>query len=285
MRLTKLSICFVCIFLGFFIPLLINNYTENYAHVTEKQYSHHIEAACEAAMLTASSSNKSLWASLPTRLKATDTFFVTLNSAMNRRGDYAIETKLYVPVICFVDYDGFYICYNAGLDDNATTDDSVYDINEHTPIQQWTETTTNYTIRYYLTDQIMVTHNNTGVSCKGSPSDVYNKFNDIELTFLLSSEIESRKNIKIIDTIKNTLEYYINTQNNYADPYFTQYNIDMSYSEGNEWARMLKNPCIISFIQGKQPKVRNTEIINIYGFSGHELITAPIKDTENNTVR
>jgi len=272
-KLTKFTLVFAIVFFVVFALVMIDaRFTRSVRQATG-EYSGYISGACEAAMHSCSKNNSQIWTE-DTLKSAVNNFYRMLKVSMNRT-DYLLENETYllVPAVCFVDYNGFYINYNMGLDDNISG--GVFnEINATTEMQKFVEDIDDYVIQYYLYDKIDIVNYMTGDTYSGTIDGALSKYaGHRSLTFFSSfEEFEMHKRIFISDLIRDTFEYYINTQNHYTDDITVKYHIDMQYTEGSPWGRVLDSPCIMAVLQGKQFKVQGDKLLDVYGYSGQELI-------------
>ena len=81
----------------------------------------------------------------------------------------------------------------------------------------------------------------------------------------------ANKNEIIVREINEQCEYYINRHNVIGDSYENQYTFEMPEIAGEDWARLLKNPTMITFLQGYSSKAEN-RYLNIYALGGGELV-------------
>ena len=119
-----------------------------------------------------------------------------------------------------------------------------------------------------------------GTIYSGNRKDVYHLLTEklpgstevSKMAFLMNDdEFNANKNELIIQEINEKCEYYINRHNVIGDSYENQYTFTMPEIAGEDWARLLKNPTMISFLQGYSSKADN-RYLNIYALGGGELV-------------
>lgn len=279
------------IFIGIFIVIFtIYSYqvdiTSEYQNQTEV-YKDNLKRACEASIdetqLNYEKDMPFLFNTKEKREYAVERFFQALERGFNyeSNSDYAHELKLKVPVICLIDSDGFYIVYNAPYRDENS---NINVVNTVTQLYPWTytENSKNYAVRFFLSDYVEITDLTTGEIKTGSYQSLYNLYGQSEfLDFLGSKEsFEEQKNLIIVSSVKDTLEYYLNTYNltvnslqkdKAINSHELKYTLDLAYLSGTEWGNLIQEPTTMAFLQGMQ--VNNTDrLLNIYAMAGGELV-------------
>lgn len=206
---------------------------------------------------------------------------------------YLTALKYHVPCIVLVDNDGMYIYHVEEATDedffvcsslNKWTDDFTYGNRSDGII---------YTVDYHLDDTINVKR----LDMENKETSVYTGNYQVvleqlkakgdvpgELTGMLSDDEkfwETKTNF-ITSQIENSVNYYTNEMNNrYTGQYATKtglenpdayiYDISFPYSEGQDFARYIDEPTVLSFFQGEQFSSTFTSRINIYAFAGSEV--------------
>lgn len=80
------------------------------------------------------------------------------------------------------------------------------------------------------------------------------------------------KNDVIIRSLNHQIEYYINKHNLSADDYNQKYTFTMPEISGEDWSRLLQNPTVISFLQGRHTMQEDNNFLNIYSLAGGEIM-------------
>lgn len=278
MKGTVFSLISTGIFVCLAVIAYYNTQTEAYVGMIKRQYRSYMTVACESAMdsvVLTDYKSGALFNLESNRHKAIDIFLKTLAISFNKEGTYAVdEITKYVPLIILVDYDGFYIWHG---EQAVVSMEAVVaaDNDYHTEIREfvsWSETVGNYVIKYHLNDYIKLTDVKTGSIYYGSREEVNNYFDDEVLSFLSETKsFEQRKRYVMASAIKETVEYYIN--NNSSSELNVGYSVEFATLLDEEWGRVFNSPTILAFLQGKQLKEFNSDIVlNIYSFSGTELM-------------
>lgn len=264
MKLSTLSLIAISIFICFASISYHNTQTETLVATVKRQYRTYMQNACESAINTADFTKQTLFGTEADREKVINTFFSTLAGSFNMEGAGADELRQYVPVIILLDYDGFYV-----WDNNLQEA-------ELTRFVSWCEAVDKYVVRYYLDGYIKVTDtaDASGVIYHGKREEVSNFINDDKLSYLQDNEaLEFRKNCVITAEIKRAIESFVNS--NRFNEFNVQYNVELSAIEDEDWGRIIKSPTILAFLQGKQVKeINNNIVLNIYSFSGTEIVGA-----------
>lgn len=259
MKMSTFSLIAVSIFICFAAISYYNTQTESSVAAIKRQYRTYMQEACESAIDSIDFSKGTVFMAEADRKKVINTFFRTLAGSFNREGAYADELIKYIPVIILVDYDGFYVWHEKQIDAKAEE------------FVSWSEDVGKYVVRYYLDGYVKVTDTVAGGVYYGKGEEVYNLLNETLLIFLSNEEeLELRKNRTITSAVKQTIEYFINS--NRSNELNVGYDIELAELNDEEWGRLLKSPTILAFLQGKQLKEINSNIVlNIYSFSGTEI--------------
>lgn len=285
MSLSNCIIFFVAIFIGIYTSLFMQiRFTQSTNHANNL-YAKYAVTACQDALEQNllddetdalkkeddEDNKKNIWNEAETRNNAVNTFYKTLGLCLNKAEDgYYSEMEVMTPVICLVDFDGYYISYNGAYDDLTTSPEGYENIHTITPLNTWAEDVKGYTIRYFLSDYVEVTVP-SGVIKRGNREDVYEKIQDSALSFLQDQEeFESQKNACIVQCLNDQIEYYINNLNLKADGYDTQYHVSLPENKGETWGGLIENPCIIGFVQGHTYRIRDQRL-SVFGFASYDL--------------
>lgn len=282
MKLENFIIIFLIVMLCLFTPLLYRSMLSSQVAIETNSYSEYITTACYDAMGNAEMINGYCFASEIQRDKVVDAFYMSLSECFNYKSDIQKHLlQYYVPCIAMIDTDGFYISYTQQV---VAPDGSFGYIEYTTPITKWTDTFGQYRIVYRLDNRIELTDMGTNTTLNGTYSDVYIQLvnycnaNGIgyptALNFLANDqEFADTKNNTIVTATVKQIEYYINAHNDLYNNYDAKYRFELPRVEGEDWARLLKNPTVISFLQGMQASY-GSDYLNVYSMAGAELTKA-----------
>lgn len=290
----NLKSAFLCIFLGIYLAFLtiltyrvgvVNSY-----QTLSTRYKEDVRSAAESALEEARSNAYSqgddkianLFATSDDRNDAVDTFFDVYSRAVgkdsNDDADLSEITSSF-PMICLVDFDGFYMGYS-----NLTTDEysGLYTDFVISEINTWSKKSGNYLIQYYLgsNDKVSVTNIDTLESYTGECTAVYAKFgsptalNELSTTSLYET---ARKEI-VYDTVTKEMSIVINQYNfkangvNNVNNNGYYYDFSLPSEEDTTWANLLDMPAVIAFYQGDNVTDYITmENYDVYAMSGYEI--------------
>lgn len=300
MKFTHWILIFFVILLSIALPTFFRTNITAKTEQMNNNYSNYLIAASKSALDSAaedSKSNTSIFASEQTRQKAVDTFYKTLVQCFNYDyTTYAPIVKNYVPCIVLVDNDGFYIEYGEDRQ-NADGTYEVYDI--ISPIHKWSRSYSpgasgnvghEFYVEFHLDDTISVVYlknNEDPVQYSGNYKDVYDQLHrdGISLGSMINSDsiydleallsnyktFYNEKKDVIIAEVQRQLEYYINTKTEVNNPNGRyQYQFTLPRVTGQDWARMVDGPTILSFMQGAQTQY-GTYKYNVYALAGAEV--------------
>lgn len=284
MRIQYLLIIFLLIFLGISLPIFLDtDFMTKAAHQND-EYSQYLITATEGSLaaVTDNNTNQYIFSTAENREKAVETFYEVLIKCFNYEySTYEELVKDYVPCIFLIDTDGYYIEYTTEYTDS----EGVYCYEELiTPINKWAKTysigggsrTGIYTVEYHLDDTVIVTYKNRRdevVTYSGYYTDIYAKYGHPQelSSFANYDSFNAEKTDVIINILQDKLEYYINTYDGFLNQQNnTQYEFTLPQLSGDNWARLIDNPTVISFLQGKNERVINNNY-NVFAFAGAEV--------------
>ncbi len=298
MKLSDYLILFVFIFAAFGLLVFYGINTESKAAIATEEYTTKLTAACEDAIKATNLENvekNSLWSENSERNKTLSVFYTTLRMGFNTRNTHSKdEIKAYVPVVCLIDLDGYYISYNSAFDDDGNvvtregvnTDEAYSQTMTVSPLNTWTSMVDNFIVQFYLNNYIKLTDThgtNAGNVYYGLRSEVYKKIkkNSEKDTTRVYTNIlkllnddkffdETRADL-ITDEINTNITYYINNENVLAKDLDISYDYEIPVIKSEDWHRAITRPTCISFLQGFQMRTRE-EFVNVYSLAGGELI-------------
>lgn len=266
----------------FFAPVYYKSSVSAQVEIESTNYSEYITTACYDAMQNAEMINGLCFSSSLQRDRVVDAFYKSLSECFNYKSDVQQQLlQYYVPCIALIDTDGFYISYT---EETTAPDGSINYIEYTTPINKWTDTYGRYRIIYRLDNRVEVTEMATNTTFKGTNGEVYSQLVSYctatgvalptEVTFLADNALfADTKNNTIVTATVLQIEYYINVHNDFYNNNDAKYRFELPRVEGEDWARLLKNPTIISFLQGMQASY-GTSYLNVYAMAGAELTKA-----------
>lgn len=282
MKIQHYVLIFIVLLFGFLVFYRYQNQLSLAYERTNTEYAQALTAACNDAAKTIKTSNLTdsdgVWETKDDINHTLEVFYETLSRNFGFSGEMLSETmKEKTPFVILVDIDGFYISFNAVFDDfdNANIPSNFDGHNVITDINTWTEKRGSSIVRYYLNDYVQVTASNNKLY-EGDRSDV---FKELSSAGVLSSDLaylnnetlfDEAKNHTIVNKLESEINYFVNTQIVNVSKYFTGYNITLSEVPGEDWSRMIKNPSVISFLQGQQQHFGG-KTFNVYAFAGGEL--------------
>ncbi len=267
MKLSHFTIIIVVTFsILFWITMSVNQ--ENVAVTTSnKDYSMIITNACYDAIKTIDTNKTRVFETKGARKDALDVCYKTILKGLdidNGLNDEFIKEK--TPFVILVDTDGFYLSYNTRFD-KAMTVGLTDSISACTGLNTWSEDYSGYKVRFFLNDYIeVITPDNKSI--KGNLEEVSAMVP--ALTFLSNPKAyDEEKRYCVIHCMEDEINYLLNTQSINTGSWRMGYSVSLSEICGEDWSRMLKNPTIISFLQG--PNKNNfTQGVNIYGYAASE---------------
>lgn len=209
---------------------------------------------------------------------ASDTFYNTLELDFG----YPIglgqdELSFHVPVIMYVDNDGFLFHYIDGTEDER----GVRTFKKKFSEKYYWEITDEYdnTIRLTMSDMIYVTRADKS-EYKGNYRDIYNEFQQIYqtgqpewLTACSGQEsFYSYKSLLITEKMENNLNYYINLADNTHNTTGKSYYIHLDY-QNDTTRQMIEHPGMAAFFQGPVVSMSG-KYINVYTIACRTMDTS-----------
>lgn len=273
MKLSNYVLFFVFIFLCLFGVASYVIEMQSVAGIMETKYANALTAACHDAVKTADCNTVEIgvFDSENKREKAIDVFFQSLFLSFNTEGTKKEELPLYVPVICVIDKNGYYLSYTA----NYTDEYGPAIKRVITPLNTWSTQSSDgvYTVQFNLNNDVSVCDRTSGTIVEGDAIDVYKKLNKPAVLNFLDysvSDFETIKKQTIIQKTNAEIEYYINQHNFVGKQYGIQYRFTMPETKEEDWARALQGPTVLAFMQGKIVNSADTTL-NIYSLAGGEI--------------
>lgn len=286
MRLNYGILLIIAIFMTLATPFFFNSVLSSRSAQLNTDYANYLITATEGSVSVAyeNSQNRNLlFNTASKREKAVHVFYETLRECFNiDSSSYAEQVYYYVPCIFLIDTDGYYIEYTTEY-----ADDTGYAAYSEiiTPINKWAKTYSSsaegssggtYNVEYHLDDSISIEYKNAAnqiISISGDYDEVYNKLDrPAALSVLASySSFYSEKTSHIINTLQAQMEYYINVHDESLNQFNNyQYQFTLPEIAGEDWARLIDMPTVVSFLQGVQTPYNNS-YLNIYAFAGSEV--------------
>lgn len=243
------------------------------------EYGTKIKSSCYSAIKATQvdSMYGTLWDTQAKRDQTLKTFYDVLLLNFNAENTYVDKNmiKLRVPIVMLIDTNGYYINRNTSSNLTELSEPSeTSDFKVITSYNAWSKGYGDYIVQFYLNNYVSVT-TSQGVVYEGDRYEVAEKMNNagldispLSILSLSESSFLEEKNSIIITETNQTLESFINTQNELSGN--NTYAIQMPHIKGEDWSRMLENPTIIAFLQGDTRNYGERNL-NTYGFAGAEL--------------
>ena len=288
------TLAFIIIFVALMIPAMIRSDRTTHSLRMNTQYGTKLTAAAHSAILKADPKGLVMagyiWTRKEDRERALETFFKSLSESYMKDSNNE-NIRIAVPFILLIDVDGYYLCSNALFDWASIRDlTKINDFND--PVQMnsimaWGEDRYGYHVRYYLNDYVEVSDPATNKTYKGDRHTVAQeltkdgKTGDI-ITFLdgtmkitehgheVGETYKIHREEFIVAGIEETIRTYINQYNYSAGRNGGGYNLTMPRVPGETWHRMLENPTLLCFMQGKNV-FTSKEVINTFAYAGSEI--------------
>lgn len=272
MRFHDYIIFFITILMCLFVVFSFRSDVTAEANRTSILYKEYLEAACEAGIEEAVKTNNyhgGKLFNLETIKVAQDSIYKTLELNFDMRlGTEENNFALTVPLICFIDKDGYYILHSQLYENERGYTELDAKL---TNLYTWTVTSEDgaWTCRFNLDDTITLVdiYNNRIIQ------DVYYKAYEkagrpYALSFLANydSYIEE-KNATIKFSLERDIAEFINNYNYAMKTYDKTYDVAIEAIFGTDWANAVENPTILAFMQGPDINI-NTATIDVFTLTG-----------------
>lgn len=283
MRLHWGLIIIVVVFLTLASPAIFYSQISSKSAQLNTDYANYLITATEGSVASAyeNSDGNYLFSTASKREQAVHVFYETLRECFNFEAtSYADQVFYYVPCVFLIDTNGYYIEYTTEYTDSsghAAYSEII------TPINKWAKKygyngtyETSYNVEFHLDDSVVVEYKNPSdeiVSIYGKYNEIYDKLNKpAALNFMSSyAKFYSEKTSLIINTLQAQTEYYINVHDESLNQFNNyQYQFTLPEITGEDWARLIDMPTVLSFLQGVQTPYNNS-YLNIYAFAGSEI--------------
>lgn len=285
MRLNFGILIVVAVFMTIATPAFFNSMLSSRSAQLNTDYANYLITATEGSVASAyeSADGNYLFTTVSKREKAVNVFYETLRECFNYEAtSYADQIYYYVPCIFLIDTDGYYIEYTTEY-----ADDTGYGAYSEiiTPINKWAKafsagsnglSGSSYNVEFHLDDSVVVEYKDRQdriISLSGNYHEVYEKLGKpAELSFMGAyNSFYSEKTSFIINTLQAQMEYYINVHDESLNQFNNyQYQFTLPEIAGEDWARLIDMPTVVSFLQGVQTPY-NDSYLNIYAFAGSEI--------------
>lgn len=176
--------------------------------------------------------------------------------------------KFEVPFVIYVDRDGYYVEYTRLVKNNGSKEYQLFLSEKQSFVRSYSDANDRYVVTYRLDGRISVVSGRYGKSVEGTYEECYEKLGRPDaLSFMeTKNSYWEEHDLVLTDILSDKINYYVNTHN-------TDNKLERKYyfampSETSEFGRMLRTPCVISFSQGNQSTIQNT---NSYGFAGASI--------------
>lgn len=289
MKISDYIMLFIAVAFCFASVTFLNINLTTKANIQNTEYANKLTSACYDAAQSMKTGNVEqygcVWKDMDDLKDTLDVFYTTLayefNGETKAKKD---EMALYTPVVCLVDINGFYISYNVVFDKTNATKFHVTgatDVEKTdgiTPIHTWSKVYGNTVIRFFLNDNVEILDKN-GNRHTGNRKEIWKLVSTkpeyaadkSKLSFLNNKDdFNVEKNEIIIQKINDQCEHYINKINVIGDRHDTDYSFHMPQVAGEDWARLLQTPTVISFLQGYS-LTADKRYLNVYSLGGGEI--------------
>lgn len=176
--------------------------------------------------------------------------------------------KFEIPFVIYVDRDGYYIEYTRLVKKNNVNEYQLFLSEKQTFARNYSDANDRYIVTYRLDGRVSVVSERYGKSVEGTYEECYEKLGCPDALFFMETKNSywEEHDLVLTETLSNKINYYVNTHN-------TDNKLERNYyfampSDKSEFGRMLRTPCVISFSQGHQSTLQNT---NSYGFAGASI--------------
>lgn len=272
MRFHDYLIFFMIVLMCLFVVFSFRSDITAEANHTSVLYKEYLEAACEAGIEEAIKINNYQGGKLFNEKSveaATDSIYRTLELNFGMRlGTEENDFALTVPLICFIDKDGYYIMHSQLYKDarGYTQLDA-----KLTNLYTWTVTSEDgsWTCRFNLDDTVTLIDIYNNRIIQDTYNEAYRKAGSpYGLSFLANYDSYIKeKNATIKFSLERDIAEFINNYNYAMKTYDKTYDVSIEAIFGTDWANAVENPTILAFMQGPDINV-STATIDVFTLTG-----------------
>ncbi len=243
MKLTDLGIIFACVFICFSIVWGINTVTLNSINEINRKYNQAVDNAVTDGlyMFVELDDGENIKYNVEESKKQ---FFMTLGLNLNMSMEIN-RLEEYVPVLCYMLPEGFYIYHNSYIQDssnNMVRDYVLSDFYNYYKEDQY------YEYCFTLSNEIWIRDKKTKEEYQGKPESVM-EYCDADF-MKNNEEFERVRKNTIVESVMDKITYYANEHNLYGKEMGLKYEFMIPDINDAAWVRTIDNPGIIAFVQG-----------------------------------
>lgn len=265
MKLSDLGIIFSCVFLCFAIIWGINTVQLNCISNLNIRYNQAVDNAVTDAlyMFVELDDGENLQYNIE---ESKEQFFRTLGINLNMNiGLEGDRLEEYVPILCYLLPEGFYIYHNEYNFDKSNKSVREYTVSE---LYNYYREDKDYEYCFMLSDEIWIRDKKTMEIYQGKPEELSNYCN---IDFLNNrKEYETIKKTVIVESIVEQLKKYANKYNLHGKEFGIEYEFNIPDMNDGIWVRTIEEPGILAFVQG-MPYGGNLGYFNKIAFGGARL--------------
>lgn len=227
------------------------------------QYNCAVDNAVEAAMDQLVEVDHG-WKKKINKEEAVQCFYdsLSINFGVYDNNNLKEKLKGYVPVIAIILDDGFYLYYDC---EKTINDEKVVvkEFSEKYPYQYFDGNITYY---FTLTNYIRLIDETSSEFYEGDYHDLSVLFED---SFMKDTkEFDRIRRTTIINTLTDTIQFYMNEHNKIAYHYGIQYHFALPNIEMEDWYRTIDDTSILAFFQGYPYGNRRSGTYNRFALAG-----------------
>ena len=245
MKLTNFGIIFACIFLCFATIWGIRVASINSMSFLNIRYNQAVDNAVTDAlhMFVELDDGESLKYNID---EAKEQFFRTLGINLNVNSELERNRlEEYVPVLCFLLPEGFYVYHNSYSKNKDDKWERSYEVSEF--YNYYTEDQY-YEYCFTLTDEIWVKNKETLEVFQGKPREISDYCG---ASFLKDEKaLENIRKETVVKSVIDKIEYYANEHNLNGKEYGISYECNIPEISDATWVRTIENPGIMALVQG-----------------------------------
>lgn len=265
MKLTDLGIIFACVFACFLTVWGLNTAQLNTISNLNIKYNQAVDNAVTDAlyMFVELDDGEGITYNIE---ESKEQFFRTLGINLNMNVEIE-KNRLeeYVPILCYLMPEGFYIYHNKYTTDKAKTNIREYTISR---LYNYYREDKDYEYCFTLSDEIWIRDKDTMEVYQGNPEELAQY---CDINFLKDKkEFEAIKKSVVVESITYKIQSYANEHNLYGENFGIEYEITIPDSEDELWVRTVEEPGILAFVQGI-PYGGNLGFFNKVAFGGARL--------------
>lgn len=250
MKMSHFVLIFLCIFLVFWMPRLIENVFLSETAKKQIEYNNAVDNAVDDALDAAGVEQDSDELIFINKEDAADAFFQSLSDGVGiaDNPESKEKLKLYVPVMLFTEKDGYYLYY---ADTYRASDQSSRISRRWSEKRKYVyaDAENNLIVQFTLGDIVYIYNKSTKQHIDGHYKDIADLLPDVDYLHDAAS-FDAMRRACIIGQIKKDMNNAVNAHNSIASRYGIVYQFELPEIKKSDWNRTIDDTGLMVLFQG-----------------------------------